>query len=193
MGSCEKDFGAAARADGIQFGRARTPWLTGRGHLDLPGEASGAAESLRSIFAALGGDIRALEAKPRRSLSGDFFIPETGTFVEVDERQHFTSFRLITLDLYPDDARLGFDPVVYRALCEEWRQLAERDYRHKAVSEFPGEVGRQRQRAYFDALRDLAIPAMNHPPVIRVDAPDRDGSAAYRRARWRLRDGLGLA
>ena len=155
VGTCENDFAAPARADGIQFTLASAPWLTGRGRLDLPEEASGAIESLRSIFTVLDGDLRALAAKSRRLLSGDLFHIDNGTFVELDERQHFTAFRLVTLALYPADVRLGFDPVVYRALCGEWRQRADRDYRHKSVLEFPGQLGRQRQRAYIDAVRDL--------------------------------------
>ena len=41
--------------------------------------------------------------------------------------------------------------------------------------------GVQRERAYHDALRDLATPAMGHPPVDPVAVVDGDGAAAYRR------------
>ena len=43
--------------------------------------------------------------------------------------------------------------------------------------------GMQRERAYHDALRDLATPAMGHPPLLRIAAVDGDGAAAYRRHR----------
>ena len=43
--------------------------------------------------------------------------------------------------------------------------------------------GVQRERAYHDALQDLATPAMGHPPVIRVPAVNGDGAAAYSRNR----------
>ena len=43
--------------------------------------------------------------------------------------------------------------------------------------------GVQRERAYHDALFDLATPAMGHPPLLRVAAVDGDGAAAYRRVR----------
>jgi hypothetical protein len=46
--------------------------------------------------------------------------------------------------------------------------------------------GRQKQRAYYDALRDLATPAMGRPPLIRIEATERDGRAAYHRNRDRL-------
>ena len=43
--------------------------------------------------------------------------------------------------------------------------------------------GVQRERAYHDALLDLATPAMGHPPVVRIAAVDGDGAAAYLRHR----------
>src|SRR5947209_3469540 len=49
-----------------------------------------------------------------------------------------------------------------------------------------GVGGRQRQRAYYNALRDLAAHAMGHPPMIRIDAPVRDGAAAYYAHRERV-------
>ena len=39
--------------------------------------------------------------------------------------------------------------------------------------------GVPRERAYHDALLDLATPAMGHPPLIRIAAVDGDGAAAY--------------
>ena len=46
--------------------------------------------------------------------------------------------------------------------------------------------GVQRERAYHDALLDLAAPAMGHPPVVRIAAVDGDGAAAYHRRRSAL-------
>jgi hypothetical protein len=40
-----------------------------------------------------------------------------------------------------------------------------------------------RERAYHDALRDLATPAMGHPPLVRIAVLDGDGAAAYARHR----------
>ena len=48
-----------------------------------------------------------------------------------------------------------------------------------------------RERAYHDALLDLAAPAMGHPPVVRIAALDGDGAAAYRSRRASLRTLLG--
>ncbi len=44
----------------------------------------------------------------------------------------------------------------------------------------------QRERAYHDALRDLATPAMGHPPLVRIPVVDGDGAAAYRDRREAL-------
>ena len=38
--------------------------------------------------------------------------------------------------------------------------------------------GVPRERAYHDALRDLAVPAMGHPPLLRRGV-DGDGAEAY--------------
>jgi hypothetical protein len=78
--------------------------------------------------------------------------------------------------LYPEDASLGFELDAYRALCQTWRGEADGYYRTKAARGF-GPGGRQRQRAYYDALRDLAAAAVGYT-LIRVAAPDRDGRAA---------------
>jgi hypothetical protein len=124
-------------------------------------------------------DWMSRRAKRLTPLPGDFFHEPSGTFIEVDECQHFTSWRLRTLDLYTPGVSLGFGLDEYRDLCRAWSARSDRYRAAKAAVGF-GEGGRQRQRAYHDALRDLAAPAMGHPPVIRVPAPTRDGHAAYR-------------
>ncbi len=188
VGDCERAFAAAAGDDGVALTRARVPWLNQRGHLGLPERAESARRVLADIFGALKGDSEAQATKRLTALPGDFIHEPTGTFIEVDESQHFTTHRLTTLNLYPTDCPLGFDIEEYRGLCTTWSPRSDNYRASKAAGGF-GEGGRQRQRAYHDALRDLVTPAMGHPPVIRVAAPDRDGAAAYHRVRDRL---LGL-
>jgi len=131
-----------------------------------------------SIFNALGGIEAEQTGKRLTPLPGDFLHEASGTFIEIDEHQHFTSHRPAALALYPADAPLGFDLDDYRDLCRAWVAKADGYLANKrAVGFAPG--GRQRQRAYNDSLRDLMTPAMGHPPVIRVPAPMRDGDAAY--------------
>lgn len=184
-GDCENAFSAAAAHDGIQLERARVPWINQRGHLGLPTEAAGAVDALAAIFEALGGDTAEQAAKRTTALPGDFVHQATGTFIEVDESQHFTSFRQVALNLYPPGVPLGFDIDEYKAVCRDWASRSDRFRASKPAIAF-GERGRQRQRAYYDALRDLVTPALGHPALIRVPATDRDGAAAYESVRSRV-------
>ena len=104
----------------------------------------------------------------------------------MDGPEHFTSPRLAALALYPAGVRLGFDVEEQRDLCREWCATSDLRSRGLPAKAF-GFGGVQRERAYHDALRDLATPAMGHPPLIRIAATDGDGAAAYRRRRDSLR------
>ena len=185
VGDCERAFEAAAARDGLRLERGRETWLNQRGHLGLPMSAHRAREVLATIFDALGGHLDEQAGKRLTPLRGDFRHAESGTLIEIDESQHFTSHRLVTLELYPDDVPLGFDIQNYKDLCREWASRSDRYRASKAAVGF-GDGGRQRQRAYHDALRDLATPEMGRPPVVRVAAPDRNGEAAYERVRTSL-------
>ena len=185
-GDCQTAFAAAAADDGVLLSPASASWVNQRGHLGLPEQARQAVgDVLQAMFDALGGDPVAQAAKPPRALPGDFIHAPSGTFVEVDELQHFTSFRALTLTMYPGEVALGFDLDEYVDLCSVWAVRADRYRAGKAAAGF-GPGGRQRQRAFHDALRDLVVPAMGHPPLVRAAAPQRDGAAAYQRVRERL-------
>ncbi|MGB0094081.1 MAG: hypothetical protein WBP81_16305 [Solirubrobacteraceae bacterium] len=180
---CEKAFAAAAAEDGITLTGQWFPWLCEQGHTALPESAARAA--LASICEELGGDPDVLAVGRSVKLTGDFLHEPTGTLLEVDEVQHFTTARLQSLELYPAEFELGLDLEEYKALCRRWRSQGDRAYAHKDARGF-GPRGRQRQRAYYDALRDLATPAMGHPPLIRVEALTDNGRGAYRQHRDRL-------
>src|SRR5215203_5712603 len=80
--------------------------------------------ALAVIYARLKGDPTVLAAA-RENL----FLPVQkldGTVVEVDGPEHFTSFRLTTLELYPAGAPLGFDPDEYAELCREHAPHSDR-------------------------------------------------------------------
>lgn len=141
-------------------------------------------DQLERVFVALDGELDDQATKSMTPLPGDFLHVDSGTFIEIDEHQHFTSSRALTLRMYPETASLGFDCTDYVRLCETWAPRSDRYRRDKAARGF-GAGGRQRQRAYHDALRDLATPAMGSPAVVRVPACDRDG-AAYARVREQL-------
>lgn len=185
VGDCERAFELAAQRDGIVLVRARFSWINQRGHLGLPDELVDVRDQMSRIFDALRGHEEEQASKRTTSLPGDFLHEQSGTLIEVDESQHFTSARLATLDLYPETTPLGYDLDAYRELCDQWRSRSDK-YRASKDARGFGPGGRVRQRAYHDALRDLAAPAMGHPPVVRVAAPDRDGEAAYMRVRDQL-------
>jgi hypothetical protein len=109
----------------------------------------------------------------------DLVHAPSGTLIEVDGAAHFTSARLVALDLYPAGAALGFDLEAHRALCRALSAHTDVLSRGLPAKGF-GFGGVLRERAYHDALRDLAAPAMGHPPLIRIAAVDGDGAAAYR-------------
>lgn len=171
-------FYALATARGHALRRPEAlPWLTTQGHAAVEGEVrSDVYDALCAIFHLLDGDEDALRAKRRRPVLPDFLFGDVG--VEFDEDQHFTIQRLATFAVYPASAVLRFDRAEYAKLCLKIAPRAARAFAHKAAAEFPGPAGRARQRAYFDAFRDLAGPAFGNGPVLRLPAPDRDADAA---------------
>jgi hypothetical protein len=188
-------FAQAAADDGIVLESRSFDWLCEQGHIGLERVAKArrdpalvepvqaALEVLEAIYARLKGDVSVLQAsRASLLLPVDLVHTQTGTLIEVDESPHFTSFRLAALELYPDDANLGFDVDEHKALCRTWCPRTDELARALASKAF-GFGGMQRERAYHDALRDLAAPAMGHPPLLRIAAVDGDGAAAYDRHR----------
>ena len=197
-GDVQLAFAQAAAADGIVLGKQSFDWLCEQGHVGLErvakargdpalvGPVTAALETLGTIYARLKGDISVLYASRENLLLPVNLVHEpTGTVIEVDELLHFTSFRLATLELYPADVTVGFDLDEHKELCRAWCTRTDGLSRGLAAKGF-GFGGVQRERAYHDALRDLATPAMGRPPLVRIAAVDADGAAAYRRHRASL-------
>jgi hypothetical protein len=170
-------------------------WLCEQGHVGLErvakarrdpslvGPVTQAVEQLGAIYARLNGDLSVLNAsRENLLLPVDLVHEPTGTVISVDESPHFTSFRLTALELYPPDVNVGFDLEEHKDLCRAWCARTDGLERGLAAKGF-GFGGMQRERAYHDALRDLATPAMGHPPLVRIVAVDGDGAAAYNRQR----------
>jgi hypothetical protein len=191
-------FAQAATQDGIALESQTFDWLCEQGHVGLERVANArrdpalvapvvaALEVLGLIFARLKGDISVLQAaRENLYLPVDLVHAPSGTLIEIDGPEHFTSARLLALDLYPADAAIGFDLDEQRELCRTLRAAADLLSRGLPAKGF-GFGGVLRERAYHDALRDLATPAMGHPPLVRIAAVDGDGAAAYRRNRCSL-------
>jgi len=166
-----------ANAAGIplEIGRP-VPWLSGNGHMNPIVTTTAAPElvnALSAIHETLGGVHAALAAKrPGNPPTPDLVHTPTGCLIEVDEVQHFTSARLRSLELYPS-VRLGFETAEYRSLIARFQAKGDKAFAHKVTADFPQPGGRQAQRAYNDALRDLLAPTFTGHPVIRIPAPDR--------------------
>jgi hypothetical protein len=191
-------FARAAADDGLVLESRTFDWLGEQGHVGLERVAQArrdpalvapvvaALAVLEAIFARLGGDVSVLAAARENLLLTAGLVHEpTGTLIELDDAAHFTSFRLQTLDLYPTGTALGFDSDEHRELCRAWSSRSDGLARGLPAKGF-GFGGVQRERAYRDALFDLATPAMGHPPLVRIAALDGDGAAAYRRHRAAL-------
>jgi hypothetical protein len=188
-------FAQAAAKDGIVLARQLFDWLCEQGHVGLERVAkarrdpalvvpvTAAVEQLATIYARLKGDVSVLHAsRENLLLPVDLVHEPTGTLIAVDESPHFTSYRLTALELYPAGANVGFDLEEHKELCRTWCSRTDGLDRGLAAKGF-GFGGMQRERAYHDALRDLATPAMGHPPLVRISAVDTDGEAAYQRNR----------
>lgn len=202
-GDVQLAFAQAAAEDGIVLGSQSFDWLCEQGHVGLErvaksrrdpalvGPVTVALERLGAIYARLKGDLSVLYAsRENLLLPVDLVHSPTGTVVEVDESPHFTSFRLAALELYPAAATVAFDLEEHKELCRAWCSRTDGLARGLASKGF-GFGGVQRERAYHDALRDLATPAMGHPPLVRIAAVDGDGAAAYHRHRATLLTLLG--
>lgn len=178
MSGLEFAVAELARAEGIELvpGRA-VPWLSGRGHLNALVQSAAAASTIAAlgrIHEELGGDAALLAAKRAgKSPTPDLIHVPTGSIVEVDEVQHFTSARERSLGLYPTDSELAFKMSDYFAVIATWRSKADRAFAHKTSSDFPSSGGRQAQRAYNDSLRDLLAPTFTGHPIVRLAVPDR--------------------
>jgi hypothetical protein len=197
-GDVQSAFAQAAGEDGIVLGSQSFDWLCEQGHVGLERVAKArrdprlvkpvmsALEQLSAIHARLNGDTSVLHAsRENLLLAVELVHGPTGTVIEVDDARHFTSCRLTALELYHADTRVGFDLDEHKELCRAWCSRTDGLARGLAAKGF-GFGGLQRERAYHDALRDLATPAMGHPPLVRIAAVDGDGAAAYRRHRGAL-------
>lgn len=90
----------------------------------------------------------------------DFYLPNEKRIVELDEYQHFTKARSISLSNYPTSLKLGYDKKMYRAICEAKNQ-------HDNDKDC---IFRDEQRAWYDTIRDF-LPLLSKEvskPTIRI-------------------------
>jgi hypothetical protein len=199
----EEALATEAAKDGIELEAHQFEWASEPGHLavayladksgdfDVMQRAEIAVPALEQMFNRLKGLTPVLHScrvnKPYMAVL--VHLP-TATIVELDDVLHFTTGRLTTLDLYPPEVPLGYDIKQYKELCREHAPTSDR-WRYGLASKMFGFHGLQNERAYQDAIRDVAAWVMGFSPLIRVPAIDSDGVAAYARSRDMLLRKLG--
>ena len=90
----------------------------------------------------------------------DFYLPKENRIVELDEYQHFTKPRCISLYNYPKSIKLGYDKQVYKTICDAKNQ-------HDNDKDC---IFRDEQRAWYDTIRDFLplLSAEITKPTIRI-------------------------
>lgn len=187
--TCECEVGIAVEAakDGLFLSPGTSfPWIGTKGPYGLGATAASVYAPVMSIAVGLGANLDVMRltsrvARPR----ADLMHKESKVIIEVDEIQHFTSHRLATFERYPAGTLLGFDVDEYRELCQANSVSADRAWAGKDTATF-GPKSRGKQRAFYDALKDLSIPTAGLPPIVRIPVPDRDVETAWKLARDRV-------
>jgi len=192
---CETAFAEAASKDGIALEPETFEWASEPGHLALEELADDTGDqgvmqraeigvsAIAQIFRSFNGLEPVLHACRINMPYAAVLVHEsTLTIVEVDDLLHFSTPRLQSLELYPREVQVGFDIEEFKELCR--KHAAETDkWRYGLASKVFGWHGLQHERAYHDAVRDIAAWVMGYPPLVRVAAVDGDGLAAYERAK----------
>ncbi len=147
-------------------------WMTNRSPMESEHAAPPRVRyRLMAIHARLGGDLSILEQKRRALLPFDFEV-EGKILIEVERKEHFSSYRMSTLEFY-DGLDHDLDVVSYRKLCSNFADSADRSSATQDAPDFRFPGGRSAQRAFFDAAKDLLVPANGHR-LIRLPAADEE-------------------
>ncbi|MEQ4567215.1 hypothetical protein [Paenarthrobacter sp. CAP02] len=191
---CEQRFLIAAAKDGVTLVPAPNyDWIGTRGPFGLATQSGPLFDTVLEMAQALDGYLDVMRS-PKRTKRADFDLihEPTGIHIEVDEEQHFSTHRLKMLDFYWPDIDYGFDPEEYRALCRLHGPRMDRTgWAAKDTVNF-GPRSRAKQRAFYDAMKDLVLPAMGMPHVIRVEVIDREPELAWALNRERISAALAI-
>lgn len=88
----------------------------------------------------------------------DLYIPSKKVIIELDELQHFTFPRLVSLENYPGKIKLGYDIDWYKSTCNQLRSV-DNDPKY-----------RDEQRAWYDTMRDF-LPYLSNEVELTVRIP----------------------
>lgn len=97
------------------------------------------------------------------------FLYRGSTFIfELDEIQHFNTYRATILRCYPDDLPLAFDKEEWIKRCARKTKLEGGGFAKPRPPLFPAENGRHQQRAFRDALADILPTCHGFLPTLRL-------------------------
>ena len=175
-GDVHPAFAQAAAEDGIVLASQSFDWLCEQGHVGLERVAKARRDPalVAPVTAALAAR-RDLRPPQGRRLGPARVAREpaaAGRPRARADRNRDRGRRLAALHVVPaDGARalpagraVGFDLDEHKELCRAW--CARTDGLERGLPRrASGSAGVPRERAYHDALRDLATPAMGHPPL----------------------------
>lgn len=128
--------------------------------IDFPGEESHKQPFLTQLMTIKG----ALEsfrhftdfAKAKKLPRCDVYVPDPGFILEMDESQHFSQARKVSLLNYPKEFKVGYDLQEWMNYCDQIN-ASDTDPPH-----------RDEQRAWYDTLRDFIPTVMNLKPTVRI-------------------------
>lgn len=126
--------------------------------------------SIENIFNKLNGNKLGNDNKSIKKLQTDAYFGGKHNFLfEFDEYQHFSSYRKLSLDLYPKNLKLNFDVDEWKNLCLLNSLKADRYRFSKQTKDFNFNGGRTAQRAYLDCFRDILPEVNGLNPTLRLN------------------------
>jgi hypothetical protein len=149
-----------------RFGEVTHQWQSGWPYklndvIDLPNLDQKTATSIRKLYESLQ-NYRGFKdfVRARGFPSSDYYVKKLNCLVEIDESQHFTAPRALSLRLYPGTIQLGFDKNEWLSRCI----ALDRHDNHPP--------DRDEKRAWYDTLRDLLPAYFGMNPTIRILAKE---------------------
>jgi hypothetical protein len=142
--------------------------------LDRPGreECGRVWQAIQLIYGRLTDGMElpdVMPARERRTLDGLMERPgERPRVVEFDESQHFNEFRALTLRLYPPATSVAFPLDTWLSASQRGRTIMGGGWAAPKPPLFPMAGGRNRQRAFRDALADLLPRENDLAPTLRI-------------------------
>ncbi|GFM28600.1 hypothetical protein [Novosphingobium sp. PY1] len=133
----------------------------------------------------------AMPSRERRKIDA-VFVDSKGQkrLFEVDEVQHFNSFRATTLEHYPADLLVAFDRAKWMSASRSKNKLEGGGFARPCAPLFPMDGGRHRQRAFRDALADILPPHYGFLPTLRFAHFDIHGPLVRRKVEVALAEKL---